>query len=201
MVIKIYNFPEILRDASGTQYPTSIWQDEKKLVEFSIYPVVDANKGPNFAELYISTTEVYEWDSKNKNVKKTYSSTARAIEDEEIKDSDGNNVKDADGNNAINMGIKNLLKSKVKKMQGSLLSSTDKWIIRKADTDEAIPSTVVTYRKSIRDSATNMETAVDKIKSLDDALALLTDVLNSDGTVKTPATLYNFPSVPVGMPT
>ena len=85
-------------------------------------------------------------------------------------------------------------------MQSSLLSSTDKWIIRKADTDEAIPSTVATYRKGIRDSATTMETAITNAKTFDAIVALLTTIYNTNGSVKTLATLYNFPVQPDDMP-
>jgi len=85
-------------------------------------------------------------------------------------------------------------------MQSSLLASTDKWIIRKADTGEDVPATVVSFRKDIRDSATTMETAITNAKTFDAVVSLLTAENNKDGTIKTPATLYNFPSVPVGMP-
>ena len=85
-------------------------------------------------------------------------------------------------------------------MQSSLLSSTDKWIIRKIDTDEDVPSIVATYRKAIRDSATTMETAITNASDFDAIIGLLTTTYKSDGTVDTPATLYIFPEIPDGMP-
>lgn len=199
-VTKIYKYPEILRDASGTQYPKTIFKDNTRLADFGIYPVVDTNNRPIHEELYGGISEGYAWNSTDSQVERTYNYSAKALDDANAVDEDGNNITDLDGNQVINYGLKTILKNKVRGMQSSLLSSTDKWIIRKADTDEDVPSTVATYRSGIRSSATTMETAITNASDFDAIVALLTPVYNSDGTVDTPATLYNFPDVPDGMP-
>ena len=199
-VTKIYRFPEILRDASGTQYPRGIFQDNTKLADFGIYPVVDTNNRPIHEELYGGVSEGYAWNSTDSQVERTYNYSAKSLDDANAVDEDGNNITDAEGNQVINYGLKTILKNKVKDMQSTLLASTDKWIIRKADTDEDVPTTVATYRSGIRSSATTMETAITNASDFDAIIALLTPIYNSDGTVKTPATLYNFPDAPDGMP-
>lgn len=199
-ITKIYKYPEQLRDASGTLHPKSTFQDNTKLAEFYIYPVVNANTQPTYPELYNGVGESYAWNEKNSQIDRTYNFSAKALDDANAVDEDGKDLKDADGNQVINYGLKTILKNKVRDMQSGFLASTDKWIIRKADTDEAIPSTVATYRKGIRDSATTMETAITNAKDFDAIVALLTTIYNTNGSVKTPATLYNFPVQPDDMP-
>lgn len=200
-VTKIYKYPEMLRDSSGTQYPKALFQDNDKLADFGIYPVVDKNNKPIYEELYGGCSESYAWNSKDSKVERTYNYSAKSLDDTDAVDKDGKKLTDADGKQLINYGLKTILKNKVRQMQSSLLSNTDKWIIRKIDTDEDVPATVVTYRKGIRDSATTMETAITNAKDFDAIISLMTTIYESDGeTVKTPATLYNFPKVPDGMP-
>lgn len=187
-IVKIYKYPEQLRDASGTLHPKATFKSNTKLAEFYIYPVINTNTQPAYPELYNGVGESYAWNEKNSQVERTYNYSAKSLDDET--DSDG----------VVTEGIKTILKRKVSTMQSSLLSSTDKWIIRKADTDENIPTTVATYRSSIRSSATTMETAITNAKDFDAIVALLTTIYNTNGSVKTPATLYNFPVQPDDMP-
>jgi hypothetical protein len=187
-ITKIYKYPEQLRDASGTLHPKATFKNDTKLAEFYIYPVVNTNVQPTYPELYGGVGDSYSWNEKNSQVERTYNFSAKALDDET--DSDG----------VVTQGLKTILKRKVSTMQSSLLAKTDKWIVRKADTDEAIPSTVATYRKAIRDSATTMETAITNAKDFDAIVALLTTIYNTNGSVKTPATLYNFPVQPDDMP-
>tara|TARA_R100001510_G_scaffold48822_1_gene46861 strand:- start:9659 stop:10288 length:630 start_codon:yes stop_codon:yes gene_type:complete len=199
-ITKIYKYPEIIRDANGTQYPKSIFQNSKRLEDFYIYSVINKNTMPVHAELYNGISESYVWNDKDKKIERTYNAVAKNLDDTNAKDEDGKDLKDKDGKQIINFGLKTTLKNKVREIQSSLLSNTDKWIIRKADTDDAIPTTVGTYRKGIRDSATAMETAITNAKTFDAIVSLLTPETNKDGTIKTPATLYNFPEEPDGMP-
>ena len=213
-VTKIYRSPEILKDASGTQYPKTIFKDNTRLADFGIYPVIDKNNRPIHQELYGGVSEGYAWNSTDSQVERTYNYSAKALDDvNEVwskSEIDANQAPDGttandpkldgNGNQIVTEGLKTILKNKVRDMQSSLLARTDKWIIRKADTDEDVPSTVATYRSGIRSSATTMETAITNASDFDAIIALLTPIYNSDGTIKTPATLYNFPDVPDGMP-
>lgn len=200
-VTKIYKYPEILRDSSNTQYPKAIFQDDTKLATFGIYPVVDKNNKPIHDVLYGGVGESYAWNDKDSKVERTYNYSAKALDDSDAKDEDGKNILDPNGNKVINYGLKTILTKEVNRQASSLLSTTDKWIIRKIDVDEDVPSTVVSYRKDIRTATTTMKTAITNAKDFDAIISLMTTVYESDGmTVKTPATLYNFPDIPDGMP-
>ena len=200
-VTKIYSSPEFLKDAKGTTYPPSIFEDDKKLEGFSIYPIINTNTKPNFETLYSGISESFAWNESKGQLERTYNFSARPLTDSEAKDEDGKNILDSDGNKVIEEGLKTILTKEVNRQTSSLLSQTDKWIVRKIDIDEDVPSTVVSYRKDIRTAATNMKTAITNAKDFDALISLMTTVYESDGTtVKTPATLYNFPRIPDGMP-
>ena len=200
-IIKIYKVPEILRDAQGTQYPKTIFKDSKKLEDFYIYSVIDKNTKPVYSELYSAVTESFQWNDKDKKIERTFTATAKGVEDSNAKDEDGKDMKDPiTGKQIINEGLKTYLKKQVKAKQAGLLAETDKWIIRKADSGDDIPTSVSTYRKDIRESATKMETEIDKIKDINDAVALLTTTYKSDLSIDTPAILYDFPVKSDDMP-
>ena len=88
--------------------------------------------------------------------------TGKDVEDKDAVDSDGNNVLDDDGNQVIIPGLKTIFKNEVKAKAKSLLSSSDWYIIRKAeDAGSTIPSNIATYRAAIRTKSNDMETAID----------------------------------------
>jgi len=88
--------------------------------------------------------------------------TGKDVADQDAVDSDGNNVLDDDGNQVIIPGLKTVFKNEVKAQAKSLLSSSDWYIIRKAeDAGSTIPSNIATYRAAIRTKSNDMETAID----------------------------------------
>ena len=88
--------------------------------------------------------------------------TGKDVADKDAVDSDGNNVLDDDGNQVIIPGLKTVFKNEVKAQAKSLLSSSDWYIIRKAeDAGSTIPSNIATYRAAIRTKSNDMETAID----------------------------------------
>ena len=48
----------------------------------------------------------------------------------------------------------------VKKQAQEMLNQTDWYVVRKADTDEAIPSSIATHRAAVRTKQASMETAI-----------------------------------------
>ena len=90
------------------------------------------------------------------------------------------------------LGLKSKLIKSVKDQQGSLLSDTDWYIIRKADKGTAIPSNIQTWRDAIRTKATEMETAISDCSSVDDIAKLWLEV-DEDG--KKSGILYDWPSL------
>ena len=88
--------------------------------------------------------------------------TGKDVADKDAVDSDGNNLLDDDGNQVIIAGLKTVFKKEVKAQAKGLLSSSDWYIIRKAeDAGSTIPSNIATYRAAIRTKSNEMETAID----------------------------------------
>ena len=57
-------------------------------------------------------------------------------------------------------GLKTILIREVKAQAQGILNQTDWYVIRKADTDEAIPSNIATHRAAVRTKQASMETAI-----------------------------------------
>ena len=57
-------------------------------------------------------------------------------------------------------GLKTILIREVKAQAQGILNQTDWYVVRKADTDEAIPSNIATHRAAVRTKQAAMETAI-----------------------------------------
>ena len=104
-----------------------------------------------------------------------FTNTAMRLEDEDAKDSDGNQlyvqVWDASANGGeggmvntseklINRGLKYTMNAQVKTQANNALAGTDWMIIRKAERDVAIPDATVTYRAAVITECARLETAI-----------------------------------------
>jgi hypothetical protein len=104
-----------------------------------------------------------------------FTNTAKAIEDVDAKDSDGNQlyvqVFDASANGGeggmvdtseklITRGLKYSFKNQIKSQANSALANTDWMVIRKAERDVAIPDSTVTYRAAVITECARLETAI-----------------------------------------
>ena len=169
------------KNDSGVRHPSNwhIWTDSEKTAAGLKEIVLESP--PN--------STLYNWnhDSDGKIIK-----TARKLDDENAKDSDGKLIKDIDGNQVINHGVKWILKQEVAKQQYTLLSQTDWAIIRKSDKGTAVPSNIQTWRDAVRTKATEMETAIDNAADTD-ALEALFVVFDKDG--KQTGILYDWPKL------
>ena len=88
--------------------------------------------------------------------------TGKDVDDKDAVDSEGNNVLDEDGNQVIIEGLKSVFKKEVKIQAKNLLSSSDWYVIRKAeDSESTIPSNIATYRAAVRTRSNEMETQID----------------------------------------
>ena len=117
-----------------------------------------------------------------------YTNTAKRLEDEDAKDTDGNQlyvqVWDADANDGdggyvnssekvVNQGLKTTMTEQVKRTANSLLANTDWMVIRKAERDVAIPSATVTYRAAVLTECTRLETAIGNAADVDALAAVM----------------------------
>ena len=88
--------------------------------------------------------------------------TGKDVEDQNAVDENGANVLDKDGDQVIIKGLKSVFKQEVKIQAKNLLSSSDWYIIRKAeDSESTIPSNISTYRAAVRTRSNEMEAAID----------------------------------------
>ena len=97
--------------------------------------------------------------------------TAKALDDVNAKDEDGNLLKDENGNQVVTLGVKSVLKAQEKATAGSLLARYDWYVIRKAEASKAIPTAIKTYRTAVRTACATRETEIDNCA---DTAALVT---------------------------
>ena len=97
--------------------------------------------------------------------------TAKAVDDVDAKDKDGNLLKNEDGSQMVIQGVKSVLKAQEKATAGSLLAKYDWYVIRKAEASKAIPTAIKTYRTAVRTACATRETEIDNCA---DTAALVT---------------------------
>ena len=148
------------------QYPADIFtkwtESERNAIGVYTIEIDNTNKKDN--EWYINTNITYAYDSSANKVKGTYgTATARAHADTlwtEKDKTDGNIPSDKDVGDVASEGLKTILIRQVKRDAQTILSETDWYVVRKADTDEAIPSAIATHRAALRTKQAEMETSI-----------------------------------------
>ena len=99
-------------------------------------------------------------------------------------DEDDNPVLDADGNQVIQEGLKTTLAAEQARIAGQILSSTDWYAVRKAETSKAIPAAIKTYRAAVRTACDTRQAeiaAVSTTAELESLMKAPAQVLDSDG--------------------
>ncbi len=99
-----------------------------------------------------------------------YTNTAKRLNDEDAKDTDGNQlyvqVQNSDGDwvnsseKVVNQGLKTTMTDEVKTKANLSLSKTDWMVIRKYERDVAIPSATATYRAAVITECARLESAI-----------------------------------------
>ena len=97
--------------------------------------------------------------------------TAKALDDVDAKDEEGNLLKNPDGSQMVILGVKSVLKAQEKEIAKSLLNKYDWQVVRKAEKGTELDSAVATYRDSIRTAYTTRKT---EITNCSDTAALVT---------------------------
>ena len=97
--------------------------------------------------------------------------TAKALDDVDATDENGDPVLDENGNQVVTLGVKSVLKKQEKGIAGSLLAKYDWYVIRKAEASKAIPTAIKTYRTAVRTACATRETEIDNCA---DTAALVT---------------------------
>jgi hypothetical protein len=87
--------------------------------------------------------------------------TAKAIDDVNATDENGDPLLDENGDQVVTLGVKSVLKAQEKATAGSLLARYDWYVVRKAEKSTAIPSVISTYRDGVRTACDTRETEID----------------------------------------
>ena len=87
--------------------------------------------------------------------------TARALDDVNATDENGDPVLDENGDQVVILGVKSVLKAQEKATAGSLLAKYDWYVVRKAEKSTAIPTSISTYRDGVRTACNTRETEID----------------------------------------
>ena len=97
--------------------------------------------------------------------------SAKALDDVNATDKDGNLLKDENGDQIVNLGVKSVLKAQEKVTAGTLLARYDWYVVRKAEKSIAIPTAITTYRDGVRTACDTREKEID---ACSDTAALVT---------------------------
>jgi len=107
--------------------------------------------------------------------------TAKALDDVNATDENGDLLKDENGDQIVTLGVKSVLKAQEKDIAGSLLAKYDWYVVRKAEKDTAIPSAITTYRDGVRTACTTRETEIDNCADTAALVTLYGATYDSDG--------------------
>ena len=163
----------------------SVWTDaERKAI--GILPVTTSGTPLN-SKYYIEKNEAFAIAGDKNSVIRTIGEKVadKKLDDEDAKDEDGNQLLHDDGSKVINYGLKTNAKRKATSDANGLLKDFDWLIQRKVTADTAIPSDVVTYMAAIRTDHKAICDAIDGASDMDAFIALHTNELNEDKSIKT----------------
>ena len=119
--------------------------------------------------------------------------TAKALDDVNEKDKDGNLLKDENGNQVVTLGVKSVLKTQEKTTAGSLLARYDWYVVRKAEKGTAIPSAIQTFRDGVRTACDTREKEIDACSDTAALVTLYGATYDKDGNFEK----YNMTQYPV----
>ena len=150
-----------------------------ELNAIGIYTIEDGTKGDDKFE--ITSQPTYTFNSANKKVTTAYTTTDKALDDSEAKDSDGKNILDEKGNKTYNYGLKTQAKERAKQQANGLINRFN-WLVERSiyDSSKSIPNAVKTYVAAIRTDCANIEKAIDDASDMAAFKALYQDTYNYD---------------------
>jgi len=116
--------------------------------------------------------------------------TAKALDDVDAKDEEGNLLKNLDGSQMVIQGVKSVLKAQEKQTAGTLLAKYDWYVVRKAEKSTAIPTAITTYRDAVRTACDTREKEIDACSDTAALVTLYGSTEQSDKTWKPNMTQY-----------
>tara|TARA_Y100000401_G_scaffold102356_1_gene92595 strand:+ start:62 stop:673 length:612 start_codon:yes stop_codon:yes gene_type:complete len=175
------------------QYPASIYTlwSEAERNAIGIYTVEIDNTNKKDEEWYINTNITYAFGS-GKVTGSYGTATAKAIEDVDATDDDGNKLKDENGNQIINEGLKTIKKRMIDNQCAGILEPSDWRVIRAKETGGTMNSGWKTWRASVRTKCNSMQDQIDAVSNVDELADLFTYTKQEDGSFTRP--LGEFPT-------
>ncbi len=116
--------------------------------------------------------------------------SAKALDDVNAKDEEGNLLKDENGEQVVILGVKSVLKAKEKEIAKSLLNTYDWQVVRKAEKGTELDANVATYRDAIRTAYTTRKTEITNCANTAALVNLYGSTEQSDKTFKPNMTQY-----------
>ena len=182
-IIKMYNGRQGVL-IGDNQYPKSIFSlwSESERNAIDIYTVEMNESKKKDEQWYINTNITYSFDGSK--VTGSYGdATAKAHADTTWTSQDKTDGLIPNGKDVGDVkveGLKTVLIRQVKHQAESELNKTDWYVIRKADTDEAIPSSIATHRAAVRSKQAAMETSITNASDTPALETLYTPVNTAD---------------------
>jgi len=122
------------------------------------------------------------------------SGVGKNLDDINVVDEDGNPVIDpTTGVQQVQSGLKLQWIAQTKSTANGLLAKSDWYVVRKSETDTAIPTDIATYRTAVRTATGTIETAINACTTLDNFIALFEVPTDADGNPTGKAPIYDFP--------
>ena len=172
------------------KYPKAIFtlwsKDEREAID--IYEVEIDNTNKKDEQWYINTDISYAFGS-GKVTGSYGTATAKAHADTLWTSQDKTDGKIPEGKDVGDVaveGLKTQLIRTIKQQAAGELQKTDWYIIRKADADTAVPSSITTHRAAVRTKCTEMETAITNASDTPALETLYTYTKQEDGSVTRP---------------
>jgi len=184
-ITKLINNPKgmVIGDVRYSRKIFELWS-KSELEAIGIYEVEFDNTNKKDEEWYINTDQSFAFAG-GKITASYGSATPKAHADTLWTAQDETDGKGTEGEVATR-GLKYNLIQTIKKQAAGLLQNTDWYITRKADAGTAVPSSITTYRASVRTKAAEQETAITNAADTPALETLYTYTRQEDGSVTRP---------------
>lgn len=155
--IKLFAPYTIWEDKNGTQYSPDqlliLTADQKQ--DLGIYDVAYASRQDD--RFYTIAQNEPTFDSNEKIVKVTYTSTPKDLED--------------DGENK---GLKSQWIAQIKDSASKILAQSDWMLVRKIERNIDVPTNVAAYRTAVVEESNRLETAISTATDVEDLISVVT---------------------------
>jgi hypothetical protein len=189
-IVKVFANPEgfTLNDNQYSSQIFTAWSKEEKQA-IGIYEIETDSTNLKDESYYNNTNEIFEF-KKGKAIRKWGTATPKQLEDVNATNEDGEPVIQ-DGKQVVIKGLKSQKIQISKQQTAGLLSSSDWYVTRKADTGTAIPQNIQDFRNEVREVSNQQETQINACTTVEQLKALYEYV--NTGTEQSP--IYTRPLV------